>query len=57
MDAKDLGERLEIAARMIAAYRADRSLVARRCDQDLDASGALLGYIRSAANREQTEAQ
>lgn len=53
MDEKDMQERLAIAEAMIRAYSADRSLVARRCDQDLDRSGALLGWIRSVSGRKQ----
>jgi hypothetical protein len=44
-------ERELLAARMIELYERDRVAVASICDEQLDRSGNLLGYLRAAALR------
>jgi hypothetical protein len=38
-----------LVARLVEIYRRDRVTVARICDEQLDRSGNLLGYLRDAA--------
>lgn len=38
-----------LVARMVELYRADRLRVATICDEHLDRTGNLLGYLRDAA--------
>ena len=41
--------RKEMAKKLAPIYKEHRLAVARVCDEVLDRSGALLGYVRSAA--------
>jgi hypothetical protein len=38
-----------VADKIVSAYLRDRVTVARLCDEQLDRSGALLGYVRELA--------
>lgn len=38
-----------MAESLVPAYRGDQAGIAKLCDETLDRSGALLGYVREAA--------
>jgi hypothetical protein len=42
-----------ITSRLVHAYHRDGAEIARLCDEVIDRSGNLLGWLREAASREQ----